>query len=609
MAIITPFDNKSGIWLVAGDQVGENSIDEVAQTILSYAPAINAVWVKTSDGSDWMAKYDTKAALHIDGPAAIDRWVTTLQKYGLEFHAWAVPRGLDIDGEAAVIIAACQRPGVRSMILDVEPYAGFYAGGQQSVRPLMTKIRAAVPGAFHIAMTCDARQAHYNEIFPQEWFPFVNSVHPQVYWPDMGVTPDQALSSAYTAWGNYGKPVIPALSAYGTDPSNIDKARNLAVNTYHAVGFSWWAFGHIDATHFLSVNHTVGGVQVVPPPGAAGTPVQAGTPIVVNLSSPNYHDGVYDATKPGFNTYDGPNGLGKFRAVDEGVANVWASYDPQIKQSGWYRIEAFMPSQHATTGNARYKIHGVKENPNEWLVSAAQSAGVANDWLTIGTFQIDATQPQPGVIFLNDWTFEMGREIVWDAIRWTPLTIIPSKATASVDVPYRSQEGANAAKYRNDCGPACVAMLVDWYHTLKGLPAVNMTIDQYAGETTLSKSDTGLRSDQLIPLAAAHGLPLKLTNNANLQAIMAEITAGRPTIALISYGPLISRENKADSGGHFVIVTGYDSNNVYVNDPDWWNNGGIQASAGHNWQIPMTQFTNALRLSPVPNQGCFIVPS
>src|SRR5512142_364192 len=217
MAIITPYDNKVGVWLVAGDQIGENSIDDVAQTILIYAPAVNAVWVKTSDGSDSMAKYDSKASLHIDCPAAIDRWVSTLQKYGLEFHAWCVPRGLDINGEANVIIQACQRPGVRSMVLDVEPYPGFYAGDESTIRPLMVKIRSALPGAFHIGMSVDARQAHYNEIHPQTWFPFVNSIHPQVYWPDFGVTPQQALSYAYQAWSNYGRPIFPVLSAYNTD--------------------------------------------------------------------------------------------------------------------------------------------------------------------------------------------------------------------------------------------------------------------------------------------------------------------------------------------------------------------------------------------------------
>src|SRR5260221_5772951 len=121
LAIITPFDNKVGAWLVAGNQLGEANIDELAQTILTYAPAITQVWVKTSDGSDWMAKYDTKQSMWIDGPGTVDRWVNTLQKYGLEFHAWCVPHGTDIQGEASLITQVCQRPGVRSMILDVEP--------------------------------------------------------------------------------------------------------------------------------------------------------------------------------------------------------------------------------------------------------------------------------------------------------------------------------------------------------------------------------------------------------------------------------------------------------------------------------------------------------
>src|SRR5512141_1851324 len=133
MTIITPYDNKIAVWHHKGQAVAEQTIDQLAQTIRRLAPAVDQIWVKTSDGSSWMAQYDNKASMAIDGPAAIQRWVTTLQKYGLEFHAWCVPRGLDIDGEANVIIQACQRPGVRSMVLDVEPYAGFYAGDESTI--------------------------------------------------------------------------------------------------------------------------------------------------------------------------------------------------------------------------------------------------------------------------------------------------------------------------------------------------------------------------------------------------------------------------------------------------------------------------------------------
>ena len=605
MAIITPYDNKVGVWLVAGDQVGENSIDEVAQTILTYAPAINAVWVKTSDGSDWMSKYDSKPALHIDGPDAIDRWVNTLQKYGLEFHAWCVPRGLDVDGESNIIIQACQRPGVRSMILDVEPYPGFYAGDQSTIRPLMLKIRSAVPGAFHIGMSVDARQAHYNEIFPQEWYPFVNSIHPQAYWPDMGVTPQAAIDAAFQTWKNYGRPIFPALAGYNTDPALIETARNLAVTKYGATALSWWTFGHIDAPRFNVINHTISGQFVPPAPGATLIPAKFGAPISVPVGSPNYHDGVYDGNSGGFSTYNSPNGgTGKYRPTNDHVADVWAAYDPKITVAGWYKIEVYVPNQHASTGNARYKIHGLTDHPGEWLVSAAQSS-TGNDWMTLGTFQVDPSQQQPGVVFLDDWTFELGREIAWDAMRWTPVSSSVG-APIMIDVPYRSQESQDARRYRNDCGPACVAMLIDWQRKVKGLPPQPISINQLASETSLATRDTGLPTSALVPLAAKHGVTLRLSNNATVQNQLAEVAAGRPVLAMIAYGPLTGRENKADTGLHFVIVTGYDANNVYVNDPDWWNAGRVRMEDGHNWKVPITQYGLAVQESSVPNQGCFI---
>jgi hypothetical protein len=600
VAIITPYDNKVGVWLVHGDDVGETSIDEVAQTILSYAPAINAVWVKTSDGSDWMATYDTKKALAIDGPAAIDRWVNTLQKYGLEFHAWCVPRGLNLDAEANIILQACQRPGVRSMILDVEPYQGFYAGGRDTIRPLMLKIRGALPGSFHIGMSVDPRPGHYAEIFPDEWYPFVNSIHPQVYWATFQVSPQTALASTYKTWGKYGRPIFPALSGFGTDVALMEQARSLAVNTYQATGFSWWAFGHMDGPHLNAANKTVSGAVATTPPGSAGKPGRYGTPIVIKVGSPGYHDGVYDVNKPGFSTY----GTSKYRVVDQGVANVWALYNPGITQSGWYKIDAYVPDQHATTGNARYKIHGVKNRPTEWIVSAPQ-AGISNDWLTLGTFELDTTQPQAGVVFLTDWTFELNREIAWDALRFTPVSEW-SGTPVLIDVPYRSQEAADARRYGNDCGPACVAMYIDWVRKVKGLPPQPITVNQLASETALAQRDTGLSTQQLVPLAAKYGVKLALSNSATLSNVLAEVAAGRPPLLLISYAPLAGRQNQADTSGHFLIVTGYDAANIYVNDPDWWDSGTFKAEMGHNWKVPIKQLDLAIRQSPSPFQGCWV---
>ncbi len=418
MAIITPYDNKIALWQHAGQVVSEQSIDELAQTVRRYAPAVSQIWVKTSDGSDWMGKYDTKPALAIDGPDAIKRWVTTLQKYGLEFHAWCVPHGLDIDGESSVIAQTCQVPGVRSVILDVEPYPGFFQGGRAAVRPLMTRVRSQIPGAFHIGMAVDPRPQHFASIFPDEWFPFVGSVHLQLYWGEFQVSPDSALATGYQTWGSYKRPIFPILQAYNVDAASMERARSLAVNTYKSIGVSYWALGHIDQSRFAAVNRNLDGSSAATPPGATGGAIQHGVPITVKPGGTGYADGVYTGQ---FSTYaSASGGTGKFTPTNDHVANVWARWDPQIKQSGWCTVEAFVPNQHATTGKARYRLSGVQGQPRETVLTLPQYY-YHNEWAPLGMFQINTSAPQAGMIYLTDWTFEPGLEIAFDAIRYRPV--------------------------------------------------------------------------------------------------------------------------------------------------------------------------------------------
>jgi hypothetical protein len=425
MAIITPYDTKIAIWHHKGQSVSEQTIDQLAQTIRRLMPAASQVWVKTTDGSDWMGKFDTKRALAIDGPDSIRRWITTLQKYGLEFHAWCVPRGLNIDAEANIIIETCRIPGVRSTILDVEPYQGFYQGGRASVRPLMTRIRSAVPGAFHIGMAVDPRPQHYASIFPDEWFPFVNSVHLQLYWNTFQQSVDTTLANGFNTWKKFNRPLFPVLPAAKIDGPSVDRGRSLAVDTYKSVGVSWWRFGQATAAELGLVNRTLNGSTPPVAPGTDGSTPVYGNTITVQVGGPGYSDGAFQGVPPAvgaFSTYPSAlGGIGKFHATHDNVANVYARWDPQIKQSGWYAIEAFVPNQHATTGKARYKLHGVRNASGEMILTVPQ-AYYNNEWAVIGTFEIDAGAQQAGVIYLNDWTFEPGLELAFDGIRWRQIT-------------------------------------------------------------------------------------------------------------------------------------------------------------------------------------------
>jgi uncharacterized protein YvpB len=150
-------------------------------------------------------------------------------------------------------------------------------------------------------------------------------------------------------------------------------------------------------------------------------------------------------------------------------------------------------------------------------------------------------------------------------------------------------------------------MYIDWQRQQRGLVPQPVAIDTLSSQTSLATDDTGLTTRALVSLAAKYVVTLRLSNNLGLYDIVSEVNAGRPPLALISYGPLLGRENQADSSGHFVIVTGYDANNLYVNDPDWWNQGTHHRDDGHNWQLPITQFNLAMAQSPVAHQGLLFI--
>src|SRR5258708_26764373 len=159
----TPYDGKVWAWFVYGGMVGERTIAELAQTVKQYAPGVSGIFVKVTGGRDGMGAFDsptnTKPDLAINGPNDINRWVSTLAKYNLEFHAWALPKGVDPNAEGTLLMQVCQQPGVRSMILDVEGCTGFFRGGRAGGAPLVTGCGRGGTGAYHVGSSMEAHPA------------------------------------------------------------------------------------------------------------------------------------------------------------------------------------------------------------------------------------------------------------------------------------------------------------------------------------------------------------------------------------------------------------------------------------------------------------------
>lgn len=158
-----------------------------------------------------------------------------------------------------------------------------------------------------------------------------------------------------------------------------------------------------------------------------------------------------------------------------------------------------------------------------------------------------------------------------------------------MDVPYISQEGAGARRYRNDCGPACIEMIRRYY----GLEPLQ--VDQLSAASSLARFDNGLTVLELQSLAARFGLKMDFRADLTVDILEMILDAGKPVICLINYSYIKARQNQADRFGHFVVATGYDDKNIIILDPDFW---GSRTQEGNGLRVPRADFALALSESP-----------
>ena len=131
-------------------------------------------------------------------------------------------------------------------------------------------------------------------------------------------------------------------------------------------------------------------------------------------------------------------------------------------------------------------------------------------------------------------------------------------------VVYKSQWDNDAGQTDDDCGPACIAMELNYQ-------GEQLTIDQVFAKT-------GAGKNQLISIAQMQNAISQLGYTSTFYTgqtksqLISLLDSGYNPIALVHYGDFSSRQDKGFSGGHFMLVVGYQANGVYVNDPDFWGN-------------------------------------
>jgi uncharacterized protein YvpB len=133
-------------------------------------------------------------------------------------------------------------------------------------------------------------------------------------------------------------------------------------------------------------------------------------------------------------------------------------------------------------------------------------------------------------------------------------------------VPYKSQYDSDADEFRNDCGPACLAMVLNAF-------GINVSTNAVYRKTG-TKANRYVSAAQLARASLSYGVPVDFYFGWSLEKLSQEVGKGKPAIILVHYGawsqvdPGVSTQNPFQ-GPHFVVVVGADSDFFYVNDPLW----------------------------------------
>ena len=167
----------------------------------------------------------------------------------------------------------------------------------------------------------------------------------------------------------------------------------------------------------------------------------------------------------------------------------------------------------------------------------------------------------------------------------------------------RSQWDDDGDQNKSDCGPACVAMLLEYF---LGQHVDINTLAREAGMSTIKRYT--LPAD-LIRAANLHGLALVRRTDCNMGMLQFALKSQSPPIVLIHYGSLGAlRQDTSAVGGHWIVVVGMTNDTVYIHDPDW---KGDQRAHGCNLAVPRTMFEDAWEKCNVdgntPYQGLWSV--
>lgn len=107
----------------------------------------------------------------------------------------------------------------------------------------------------------------------------------------------------------------------------------------------------------------------------------------------------------------------------------YCKWTPNITQSGYYTVKAFIPPKGCNTTNAKYKIYHAN-GVDSVIVNQHINR---NQWVTLGTYYF--TNSSQKYVYLGDVTGTTGDSIAFDCVKFSPAQVDNVAPTTSISTP------------------------------------------------------------------------------------------------------------------------------------------------------------------------------
>jgi len=143
-------------------------------------------------------------------------------------------------------------------------------------------------------------------------------------------------------------------------------------------------------------------------------------------------------------------------------------------------------------------------------------------------------------------------------------------STKEIGVPFVSQRGVGV---RNECGESALASVLQYWAMETGREVSDYSVEKVIAYTNnaggylrLMSADASERT--MLSAALHFGMKANVAVGMTMQAVVAEIDAGRPVVALVERGKLPGTQAfYAFEGAHYVTIDSYDELGFWISDP------------------------------------------